>query len=1461
GPWSRLREPDFTVCLKRGSGSLSVFVNGGLIIFGLPLIWHYATRVPVRHENPGWHFFLKAILALLLVATSTFDLFTRASGGVDGAQFEIGNICLAVRLSSLLVMTVLSLYTHRSANHNSTALLIFWPISITLQLVELRTQILVDQPLFSPKPFWASVIMLMLSCLMFIVEATPKRLETEYLGPDDELDASPEDRANLYSFLTFSWMAGLLELGARKHLVAEDLWGLPKAYQVATVSEAFQQAWGYQRDAALEPSLTWALVHSFGGPFLFAAVLKLVQDAPHRLHRQLWAPHTRQPIYYGVGISVGMFGTALVQTAFLHQYFQLCMVTGMKLRTALVSAIYQKSLRLSGASGQSSSVGEIVNHMSVDAQRLQDLCSYVHVVWSGVFQIVLALLLLYRQVGVSVLAGFGLMLVAIPLNVVFGRRLRGLQQVLLKVKDSRIKLMDELLSGMKVIKLYAWEKSFLSKLFEIRNDQELATLRRYAVLNAGATFTSFSLPLFVSFATFTVYSLIADEPLTAETVFVTLSLLNLLAFPLNMLPYVLTSVVEAAVSVKRIHRFLTAEELDPAAVDRQPLPLDPKVPAIEIHSGSFSWLVERGPTLRDLHLKVKRGELFGVVGRVGAGKSSLLSAILGDMNRLDGQVTVRGSVAYVPQQPWIMNATVRENIIFGRRFDPDFYEKTLLACALTADLDMLISGDQTEIGERGITLSGGQKARISLARAVYARADVYLLDDPLSAVDAHVGRHIFDRVIGNNGILRRRTRVLVTHAVHFLSALDTIAMFEGGRVSELGTYAELKANEASNIHHLLTSKFRAEDEADHEARSHSLSHHELCDDGDDEGAAAMQRMPSHVSLQPTSDRRDRELTGPDPKDKLMTVEESAQGSVSSSVYMAYFKACSLWGFALFVALAFLSQLTSLASMLWLNRWTKTNSDSQVAFNIAVYGVIGLVAGVVTFTQFLVLYIVCGLRAAKATHNQMVMAVVRAPMSFFDTTPLGRIVNRFSKDQSTIDETLPRSFGGYVGTLMRVSFVVLVVSFSTAPFLALVALLGWVYYSIQRYYLATSRELKRLDSVSRSPIFAHFQETLAGAASIRAYQQQPRFVAESEERLEANLRAYYPSVSLNRWLALRHPGRPYLGLGVPMDPAVVGLSVTYALNVTQSLNWCIRQYCEIETNIVSMERIQQYIDIPSEAPYEASASGGVAMGSPEEARRVAAAPSGWPSRGRVEFKGYATRYRPGLDLVLKDLSLEIKPGEKVGIVGRTGAGKSSLTLALFRIVEAAQGCILVDGVDISNLGLFDLRSRLSIIPQDPVLFAGTVRDNLDPFNALPDAELWRALDHVSLKEPVSKLAGNLDAHVAHGGENFSVGQRQLICLARALLRKSSILVLDEATACDRLPHRQPHPGHPPGGFGHCTVLTIAHRINTVLDGDKVLVLDRGRVREFDAPKALLGRPDSLFHGLAKEAGSSEPPPYL
>jgi ATP-binding cassette subfamily C (CFTR/MRP) protein 1 len=748
-----------------------------------------------------------------------------------------------------------------------------------------------------------------------------------------------------------------------------------------------------------------------------------------------------------------------------------------------------------------------------------------------------------------------------------------------------------------------------------------------------------------------------------------------------------------------------------------------------------------------------------------------------------------------------------------------FYEQVLEACSLKIDLKMLSDGDQTEIGERGINLSGGQKARVSVARALYARADIYLFDDPLSSVDANVGRHLFDHVIGPKGLLKNKARLLVTHAIAYLNRVDQVIMLRDGKVELQGTYDNLMTEEGElyklvrEFGNQFSAEELGEEEDDDSANASSfiddatrevmedhpasigISEEESSINQDMLRRRSSERRVSLSSLLSATSHRRRSVTSSvfkHQRDKrvdgfitgqLMTIEGSAKGQVSWSVYKQYAQACSLAGVAAVLAFQCASQAAQVGSNVWLKHWSSNNTqdgaNNRVWLYLSIYALIGWSTTIFAFLQTMTMWVFCAIRSAKYLHSSMLTSVIKSPMSFFDTTPLGRILNRFSKDEHTIDEVLPRNFNMYIRVLAQVIATILIIIFSTPFFLLLIIPLFFIYMSVQRYYLATSRELKRLDSIGKSPIYSHFQETIQGVSTIRAYDQQRAFIYQNQSKLDSNQRAYFPSISCNRWLAVRletlgsiiiFGASLFAVLGVLygpksyIDPGLVGLSVSYALSVTQALSWVIRSYCDIETNIVSVERVKEYIELPREK-YEANRS----------------CDPMWPSKGKIEFRGYSTRYRKGLELCLKDLTFIVNSREKIGIVGRTGnklkvyyryrlltrllcnnlgAGKSSLSLALFRIIEAAKGSIVIDGIDISTLRLFDLRSRLSIIPQDPVLFAGTVRENLDPFNTHGDSEIWQALQNAHLKEFVSNMDGKLNGIVLESGDNFSVGQRQV-----------------------------------------------------------------------------------------------------
>ncbi|XP_078481138.1 multidrug resistance-associated protein 1-like [Ciona intestinalis] len=1334
------------------------------------------------------------------------------------------------------------------------------------------------------------------------------------------LNTSPEVASSFISRMFFEWFSKMIMSGYKHPVVEKDLWDLNREDKSGRIAKRFLKIWNAEKDKYVntdeniddetatfessdrevlianpstgkkvgKPSLFKAMARAFGPYYLLGSLLKVINDlltfvSPQLLSAMIAFTSAKYaPVWQGYVLAVLLFVTAILQSIVLQQYFHICFTVGMRMRSAVVAAVYKKAMVLSNAARKESTIGEVVNLMSVDAQRFMDLMTYLNTVWSGPFQITLAIYFLWQTLGASVLAGLGVMLFLIPINALIARKTHQLQVKQMKLKDERIKLMNEILNGIKVLKMYAWEMSFKEKVQTIR-DKELSVLRTAAYLNAVGSFTWVCAPFLVSLTSFAVYVL-SDKThaLTAQKAFVSLSLFNILRFPLVMLPAVIAAIVQASVSLNRLSKFLGGDELDPDAVDRSP---NAPGEVVEVEDATFTWSKDEEPILKDINMSVPSGSLVAIVGQVGSGKSSLISALLGDMEKKAGNVAVKGSIAYVAQQAWIQNLTVQDNVLFGKPLDACLYQQTIEACELKEDFDMLPAGDQTEIGERGINLSGGQKQRVSIARAVYQDSDVYLFDDPLSAVDAHVGKNIFDNVLGPRGCLRKKTRLLVTHGVSFLPQVDKIIVLVSGRISEVGNYDELLEKNGDFAEFLRNYAQQDSDSEEDELLTPSsptitTDQFEPDVDADEAGSAdtiarrkfqrqssrkiSFGRQRSRVSssenpcrkLRRKKTDRDIDIAAQKKKEKenkLMTTETAETGNIKFSVVVSYMRSVG-YLVCFIIAMAYaLQNAAQVYSSIWLSDWSNDpqnpdGTQNGTALRLGVYGALGMTqALMVLASAFSLSY--GSVIASTILHSKMLVRIFRAPMSFFDTTPLGRIVNRFSKDIYLIDEVIPRSFTGLFMTGFQCLSTFVVIVYSTPIFAAVVVPLLILYYFVQRFYIRTSRQLKRLESISRSPIYSHFSETIAGVSTIRAYGLQKGFTRENELKLDTNQMAYYPNITSNRWLALRLEivGNLIVLFAAvfavveknngSVNAGVVGLSISYALQVTMMLNWLVRQASELETNIVAVERVEEYSAVDQEAPLTI------------ESTRP---PSNWPTRGEIKFEHYSTRYREGLDLVVKDISVNILGGEKVGIVGRTGAGKSSLTLALFRIIESAGGQITIDGKQISTLGLEDLRSKLSIIPQDPVLFSGSLRMNLDPFDQYEDNELWDALEHSHLKDYVVGLPNKLENEVSEGGENLSVGQRQLVCLARALLRKSKILVLDEATAAVDLETDDLIQATIRVQFSDCTTFTIAHRLNTIMDSTRVLVLDNGRVAEFDTPENLL-EAKGIFYSMAKDAG--------
>uniref|UniRef100_A0A3Q0SJL6 Multidrug resistance-associated protein 1 n=1 Tax=Amphilophus citrinellus TaxID=61819 RepID=A0A3Q0SJL6_AMPCI len=1292
---------------------------------------------------------------------------------------------------TMLLAIMLIQYERMKGVQSSGVMLIYWLLALLCATVTFRSKIFqaLDQVSLEYTTFYTYYALLLIALFLSCLTDQPPLFSQSV----KDSNPCPEPGASFLSRITFWWTTGMMVTGYRRPLEEKDLWSLNPEDRSHRVVPQLVQCWntecqkqkmlyspkkvphsenqeGQVEESEIlilrppkktkEPSLLWALCFTFGPYFFISCIYKLIQDVlmfvgPEILRLLIqFVNDSSAPSWHGYFYTALLFVCTSVQSLVLQKYFHVCFVSGMRLRTAIVGAVYRKALVISSASRRTSTVGEIVNLMSVDAQRFMDLITYINMIWSAPLQVVLALYFLWQNLGPSVLAGVAVMVLMVPVNAVIAMKTKAYQVAQMKSKDNRIKLMNEMLNGIKVLKLYAWELAFKDKVSEIR-ESELRVLKKAAYLAAVSTFTWVCAPFLVALSTFTVYILIDEQNvLDAQKAFVSLALFNILRFPLNMLPMVISSMVQVCVP-----------------------------PLLIVLNCVY-----------DLE-----GSLVAVVGHVGSGKSSLLSALLGEMDKLEGTVIVK-------------------------------------------------------VNALGVNLSGGQKQRVSLARAVYCDRAVYLLDDPLSAVDAHVGKHIFDHVIGPQGLLKDKTRVLVTHGLSYLPQANLILVMMKGEITEMGSYQQLMATEGAFAEFLRT--YAAVDKPDNSGEEHVTLRYSLADmdwggtrlpDFSEWLCFCISSSPGVSSVSKQSDKADKELSKKAKNremGKLTEADKASTGQVKLSVFWAYLKAIGVLLSFISLLLFLAHHLVSLFSNYWLSLWTDdpvvNGTQPNRLMRLGVYGALGLSQGVAIFGYSLSMSI-GGVLASRYLHQSMLYDVLRSPMSFFERTPSGNLVNRFAKEMDTIDTVIPSIIKMFLGSMFNVMGSCVIILIATPLVAIIIPFLGLLYFFVQRFYVASSRQLKRLESVSRSPIYTHFNETLLGTSVIRAFGEQERFIHESDQRVDHNQRAYYPSIVANRWLAIRleFVGNCIVSFAAlfavisreSLSPGIMGLSISYALQLTTSLTWLVRMSSDVETNIVAVEKVKEYGDTEKE-PSTLS--------------------PGWPTNGCIDIRNFGLRYRHDLDLAIRNINISINGGEKVGIVGRTGAGKSSLTLGLFRIIEAAEGHIFIDGVDIAKLGLHDLRSRITIIPQDPVLFSGSLRMNLDPFDSYTDEEVWRALEFSHLKTFVSSLPKSLSHDCSEGGENLSVGQRQLLCLARALLRKTKVLVLDEATAAVDMETDNLIQSTIRSQFEDCTVLTIAHRLNTIMDYTRVLVLENGEMAEFDSPSNLIAQ-RGAFYKMAKDAG--------
>ncbi|XP_066465593.1 ATP-binding cassette sub-family C member 8 isoform X2 [Tiliqua scincoides] len=1311
---------------------------------------------------------------------------------------------------------------------------------------------------------------------------------------------------NLLSKGTYWWMNTFIKTAHKKPIDLKAIGKLPIAMRALTnyicLNEAFQALKNKNTSYPQGSKSIWcALCCAFGRPLVLSSTFRILADLlgfagplcisgiVHHVGKgtNAFRPQTKKLGVFFISsqeflanayvLAVLLFFALLLQRTFLQASYYVAIETGINLRGAIQTKIYNKIMRLSTSnmSMGEMTAGQICNLVAIDTNQLMWFFFLCPNLWAMPVQIIVGVLLLYYLLGLSALIGAAVIIVLAPVQYFVATKLSQAQRSTLEYSNERLKKTNEMLRGIKLLKLYAWEHIFHSSVEETRQ-KEMTSLKSFALYTSISIFMNAAIPIAAVLITFVVHAHLFEEAdFSPSVAFASLSLFHILITPLFLLSSVVRSTVKALVSVQKLSEFLSSEEIgeeqdkcsEPRSKDNHS-----KYQAV-VTNGFFTWTPEGTAALSSIDIRIPQGQLTMIVGQVGCGKSSLLLGILGEMQKVSGNVIwnsnippdsetgedvspemesavdietrKRGPVAYASQKPWLLNATVEENITFESPFNKQRYKAVIDACSLQPDIDILPHGDQTQIGERGINLSGGQRQRISVARALYQQTNVVFLDDPFSALDIHLSDHLMQE-----GILKmlrddKRTVVLVTHKLQYLPHADWIIAMKDGTIQREGTLKDIQKSESELFEHWKTLMNRQDQELEKETlieRKTVLDRKNL-----------QKTMYSQDVLLQDDEEDEDEIPESDDDDNLSSVLHQR----AKMPWRACGKYLSSAGFLL-LPLLVLSQLLKHSVMVsidfWLAQWTseaiskKMNCSHSRAssFDHSPYSRVFSILCCLGIILCLVTSIAVewtGLKVAKKLHCFLLNKIILAPMRFFETTPLGSILNRFSADCNTIDQHIPATLECLSRSTLLCLSALAVISYVTPVFLIAIVPLAVICYFIQKYFRVASRDLQQLDDSTQLPLLSHFSETMEGLTTIRAFRYESRFKQKLLEYTDANNIASLFLTAANRWLEVR---MEYIGacvvliaavasitnsLNNHLSPGLVGLGLTYALMVSNYLNWMVRNLADMELQLGAVKRLNGLIKTEAEN-YEGLLS-------------PAQIPQNWPDQGEIQIQNLSVRYDSTLKPVLKHVSAHISPGQKIGICGRTGSGKSSFSLAFFRMVDTFEGRIIIDGIDIAKLPLQTLRSRLSIILQDPILFSGTIRFNLDPEKKCTDSMLWEALEIAQLKHVVKALPGGLDAIVTEGGENFSQGQRQLFCLARAFVRKTSIFIMDEATASIDMATENILQKVVMTAFADRTVVTIAHRVHTILNADMVIVMKRGVILEYDKPEILLEQEGSVF----------------
>ena len=1257
-------------------------------------------------------------------------------------------------------------------------------------------------------------------------------------------------RGNLISQFTFFWIEKLFLKGLKTTLKQEDLFPCPREQSSEYLNKKFERYWQMELEKRGRSDIKIALAKTvkkyfiIGGVFyLLEGIFLLIQSllisefassfAQNNTNGTANTKGTYIAICYALAISFIL--TCQTISRFIGNQYTHC--NGIQLRTVCITALYKKVMKLKRATLSKTSIGHIINLISNDVYKLEFGLPYWNYLWVSPIQIVLTVIITLIYIGPVALIGILYIVLLIPLQIVIGflfGRFRYLQSV---TGDTRIEMMDQIIRGMRVIKFYVWENSFIRYISRIRKREV-----RYASL-AGVfqskIFSLFNTSTFIAlFLSYTV-SVGINNPLTSAQL--AFAYVVYFKFRLDSVAFLGNSILtgrESVIALKRIQNILELSESSAYNLSHSP---SLERTSIEVINFSASWkgtenIHDNDLILKCINLTVDRAQLVAITGPLGSGKSSLLMSLINELPGVSGNIVMSGVSSYADQLPWIFSGTFRDNILLGTPLHLERYQQVIATCSLTDDIVGFEDGDMTLIGERGVTLSGGQKARVSLARAVYQEADIYLLDDPLSAVDMKVGKNIFDNCV--RGFLSDKIVVMVTHHLQYVRQADKIVIMRDGSVVCSGAYESVVKNEFC-IEFLLDLKRTEERDVSVISRLESVKKELI-------GKFTLTREENEHTNEPLS--------------QSLSAEDYRPSSTSLVTYLKYFWTGGLCATILMLILTVVSNALLFLSYWWMqsmsscsSELTNNNTRQNLSMNCPWYLSVDNPAAIELLTLFTLLGTLLSfllgfnfyyllLQASRRLHNRMLHRVMHCTMHFFDTNPSGRILNRFSKDIGFLDEQLLFIFYFFWSTGIYIIIVTLGTIVVQYLFIVPITISLFLTLSLRYYYLKTCTQVKRLESIARSPLYSHISLSLLGLATIRALRIEKRVTQDFHYYQDQHSTAWYHYISCSKWFELRLDILAVLVSIAGVFLALIthyilewdqllGFSLPLLITIPSSLSYLIRTSGDVEILMVSADRIMNYCGLIQEKTCASSI----------QLASVA-------SRGEIEFKNLSFKYSHGIPCSLVDVSFHVLAGEKIGIIGRTGAGKSSLFNALCRMTEISEGCIMIDGQDISLMNLYEHRKRLSVIPQDPVLFSGTLRYNLDPFDEFSSEEIWEAVGKSHLKKLLESLPDQLMSRVLEDGNNFSTGERQLLCLARAILRKNKIILIDEATAnvdlhTDTLVQQAIRIL-----FMDCTVLTIAHRIETVIDSDRILVIDKGRIIEYESPMLMFEKENSYLSQL-------------